>query len=98
MPSITIRFDWDGNPTEAQLEHTLRELSGHLRFNAIEDFSGDPEDLMGYDGALIDELTVDAIIDDGHGITAADRADFAADAIEEARAHARAEETPVSDE
>lgn len=92
MPSITIRFDWDSGPGIHRQEHTLRELSAHLQRRVIEAFTTDGEDLMGYDGALIDPVTIDAIIDDGHGITHADREQAARDDERDAKAAALAEE------
>lgn len=93
MPSITIRFQWDDDEsTEEQRRKTLTELAGHLRFRTVDAFTDEGEDLMGYDGALIDEATIDAVIDDGHGITITDRAAAAVDDEHEAKVQSRAEE------
>lgn len=92
MPSVTIRFDWDGQSSEAQQAHGLRELAAHLQYRTIDAFSAEGSDLMGYEGALIDKVTVDAIIDDGRGITQADRASAAVDDEHEAKARSRAKE------
>ncbi len=92
MPSITIRFDWDGQSSEAQQAHGLRELAAHLQYRTIDAFSAEGSDLMGYQGALVDKTTVDAIIDDGRGITTSDQIAAEVDDEREAKARARAEE------
>lgn len=93
MPSITIRFDWsNASDDDALKEQTLRELAAHLQFRTIDAFSDGGEELMGYDGALVGELTIDAIVDDGRGITAADRVHAELDAELGGKTHARVEE------
>lgn len=92
MPSITLRFDWDGQPSAEAQARALREMAGYLQTTICAAYTEDGEDLMGYDGAMVDDLTLDAIVDDGHGITHADRERAALDDEHEARARARAEE------
>lgn len=94
MPSITIRFDWDQTVPypEGHAGQALAEMSSFLQHELLSAYTADGPDLMGYDGPLIDEVTVDAIVDDGHGITHADRALIEAADERIARAQARAEE------
>lgn len=92
MPSITIRFQWDGHPTEQQRRQTMRDLTSHLQYRIGAAYAAGGEDLLGYDGALVDRFTLDVITDDGEGITAADRTRFADDDETDAKARARADD------
>lgn len=89
MPSITIRFDWD-QPVAGPTRQTLRDIA-HGMVSIAEQHTGEVL-YLGERQASVDELTIDAIVDDGHGITAADRADAELGAELDGKAAARAAE------
>lgn len=92
MPSITIRFQFAGAPTQEEIDKTLRSLASEFPEAVRMAWGVGGEDLLGYDGALLDPDSVDAVIDDGRGITTTDQVSFEIDTEREAKARARAEE------
>lgn len=94
MPSITIRFDWDQTIPypEGYAGQALAEMSSFLQHELLSAYTADGPDLMGYDGPLVDEVTLDAIVDDGRGITRVDTARIEAGYEVDAKARARVEE------
>lgn len=92
MPSITIRFDWDGQPSADEASRELASLAFLLQGEVISLSTRKGERRLPWQTTFIDELTLDAIVNDGHGITAADRADAELDAELDGKAAARAAE------
>lgn len=92
MPSITIRFEWATTPTPKLASQELSSMASRLQRDVIDHFTKGGESTIPWQTTFIDELTLDAIIDDGHGITAADRADAELAAELDGKAAARAAE------
>lgn len=89
MPTITIRFDWQ-QPVAPRQEHVLREMSERLQRVTAAFAQGNV--YLGEHVATVDEVTIDVIIDDGHGITRADRERAVLDEAHEAKAAGIADE------
>lgn len=88
MPSITVRFQFEPGSTPEQQRTTLDAVAERMRYST----RGTNAAMRGTFVALIDDDSVDTVIDDGAGITTTDRASAAVDDEHEAKARSRAEE------